>query len=71
MSREIEPLGPTGRTADPTFLQRLPKPLIHESLLGLPRLPNLKNRPAVLRRPGGVYQQPRRPVTLAAAHIDP
>ena len=34
MSREIEPLSPTGRTADPTLLQCLPKPVIHELLLG-------------------------------------
>lgn len=56
MGREIEPLGATGRTFDPAFLQRLPEPLVHEPLLGFAGLPNFEDRPAILRRPGGVYQ---------------
>jgi hypothetical protein len=71
MSRKIEPLGPTRWTADPTFLQRLAKPLIHESFLGLPRLPDLKNRPAVLRAPAVSTSRPSGQLPSPLAHIDP
>src|SRR5437016_3144206 len=68
---DVEPLGAARRTADATFLERLPEPLVHEPLLGLAGLPDLEYGPAVLGRPGGVDQQPFRPLALAAAHINP